>query len=156
MSPSPTIVIIHGSWHQPAHYQRLCDQFRSAGYEALCPLLPSFDAPAADVGIKEDSSTIQRVIEDLMRQGKEILVLGHSYGGIIMSEALIPAYDLRARSLAGLKGGVIGLTFICAFLLLPGQSLCTALGGAMPPFIRQDVSLFLLGVASRSHSRSCS
>ena len=137
----PAILIIHGSWHQPAHYQRLVDHFQSAGYDSICPLLPSFDAPRADIGVKEDSATIRRAIEDLLAQGRELIVLGHSYGGVIMSEAITSGYDIRARSLAGMKGGVIGLLFICAFVLLPGQSLCTALGGALPPFIPQDVSL---------------
>ena len=136
----PTILIIHGSWHQPAHYQILVDAFQSAGYDCICPLLPSFNAPTADIGVKQDSATIRRAIEHLLAQGRELIVLGHSYGGVIMSEALTPGYDIRARSLVGLRGGIIGLLFICAFVLLPGQSLCTALGGELPPFIPQDVS----------------
>ncbi|KEF52992.1 uncharacterized protein A1O9_10900 [Exophiala aquamarina CBS 119918] len=61
----------------------------------------------------------------------------HSYGGLVGSEAAA-GLGRAERSKYGLQGGVIGLMYVCAFILPLGHHLCTALGGELAPFIKAE------------------
>lgn len=50
-------------------------------------------------------------------------------------------FSKKAREAKGLAGGVIRLVFMCAFLLPLGDSLGSAFGGSLPPFIPIDVNI---------------
>ena len=144
MSTKPTVLIFHGSWHQPVHYQKLVKGLEGAGFETLIPLLPSFNAQP-HIGVAKDTEYLRRVLEDLLAKGKQVLILGHSYGGMMCADVVLPIHTLRCRSLAGFPGGVIGTIYLAGWLLLPGESLASALsGGILPPFIPIDVSSFAL------------
>lgn len=41
MSPKPTVLFVHGSWHTPAHFERVRRVFEETGYETKCPRQPS-------------------------------------------------------------------------------------------------------------------
>ncbi|ORX38704.1 Alpha/beta hydrolase fold-1 [Kockovaella imperatae] len=134
MLSKPTILVIHGSWHVPAHYEPLVQSFKSQGFEAVCPRLPSF-AAKPHIGLREDVRAIQAALEELVEAGQDILVLAHSYGGVVTSQAVTREYDVQTRMVKGLKGGVVGLVFMATFLPLPGESLADALGSSLPPFL---------------------
>lgn len=69
-----------------------------------------------------------------------MVVVAHSFGGVVATDAITPARAFRARSLAGVGGGVVRLVYVCSYVLLPGQSLASAFGGAPAPFVKTDVS----------------
>ena len=139
-STRPIILIICGCWHTPAHYQSLIEAFKEQGYESICPQLPTF-AASPEIGLKEDVECIQRSIEALLEQGRDIVVAPHSYGGEVATNALKVSYSRKIRFLSGQPGGIMGIAFLCATILLPGESMVSALsGGQMPPFMPGDVS----------------
>jgi hypothetical protein len=49
-------------------------------------------------------------------------VVGHSYGGLVVTEAALVEYSKVARAGKGLEGGVIHILYLCAVLLQPGQT----------------------------------
>lgn len=59
---------------------------------------------------------------------KTVVVVMHSYGGLVGSEAIPPGLTFLDRKKRGLKGGVIHLFFFAAFLLEVGQSVLSAFG----------------------------
>lgn len=63
-----------------------------------------------------------------------ILVM-HSYGGMVGTEAVTEEMSKIYRRKKGLKGGVVKLLYMAAFLLRKGESLATPLGGELPAFI---------------------
>ena len=75
-------------------------------------------------------SEIVKLVED---EGKEVVVVMHSYGGVVGSQACEGLGRVQ-RQQKGLAGGVIRLYYMCAFVLPAGQSLDGMLGGP-PPFI---------------------
>ena len=137
----PTILLIPGAWHAPAHYQALIDHLQRVHFDVVCPQLPTYGAISADVGLIEDAQVARDALNELVGKGKQVLILCHSYGGVVTAEAVTEAQSYRARSLAGLEGGVIGIVWLCAFALVPGNSLVGTLGrGRQPPHIQEQVS----------------
>ena len=131
-SIKPHILFVTGAWHDTAYLGATCNKLIEKGYPVICPLLPSF-AAAPHVSMHDDAAHIRTLIDGCIRQGGEILVVAHSYGGVVATQAILPCHSRRARSIAGLPGGVVRILFVGGFMLVPGQSLTTALSGGMMP-----------------------
>lgn len=126
----PTIVLIHGAWHTPGHFSSLIHRLESAGYTVRAPQLPSssdIDTPAI-VDCKPDIETIQAILSDEAdNRGNDIVVVSHSYGGIPATDSC-KSFLKKEREQRGKKGGVVGLCYLCAWVLVPGESLLTTHG----------------------------
>jgi pimeloyl-ACP methyl ester carboxylesterase len=88
-SKNPTILVIGGGWHKPQSYAKLTSHLERAGYEVHVPVLPSMNGsrpPNAD--LESDTAHIRSVAEDLINKGHEVVVLMHSYGGQVGTNAL--------------------------------------------------------------------
>jgi alpha-beta hydrolase superfamily lysophospholipase len=126
-SPKPTVVVIHGAWHGPEHLTPLAKFFDEHGYATSCVQHPSV-GNSAEVGLKDDAEVVRKNIADLVEvQNKELIVIAHSYGGMVMSEALTADLGKASRSKAGKTGGIIRIVYLTAFLVPLGESLMTTL-----------------------------
>lgn len=120
----------------------------SEGYPTVCPLQPTYSAkpapPAPVISFADDGKTIQATLDDLIEQkGKDVIVAMHSYGGVLGSASVHESYGKKAREAKGLPGGVLQLFYMCAFILPISNSLASALGGTLPPFILCQVSFHI-------------
>jgi hypothetical protein len=124
----PTIVLVPGAWHQPAHYSALIGMLESASYEVVTEKLPSVDSSTpTQQSVPNDATFIEKhLLRPLVDQGKDILLLMHSYGGCPGADAA-KGYSKKERTVAGKKGGIIGLVFMAAFLANEGDSLLSKL-----------------------------
>lgn len=109
----PVIVLIPGSFHPPAVWTKVAGNLRTRGYEVLTPALVSTGAPAdpsvlASLTCEDDAAAILKEMTPVLDEGKEAVVLGHSYGSIV---AAIVCRDntVKERAARGLKGGIRGL-----------------------------------------------
>ena len=135
-----TILILHGAWHHPDHFAQQISLLKSQFYEVLCPIQPSYNAQPATTTLQDDAAFIKTVLSKLVDdEGKEVIVVMHSYGGMVGTEAVTEEFSKTYREKKGLKGGVVKLLYMCAFLLHKGESLATPLGGELPPFIPVEV-----------------
>jgi alpha-beta hydrolase superfamily lysophospholipase len=151
MSSKPTILWVHGSWHTPNHFKPALEVFDKAGYESVCPRQPSV-GNLPPVGLKEDAQCIREELSRLVEQeGKDVLVVAHSYGGMVSNEGIDASMAKAARAKAGKKGGVVRIVFLTAFLVPKGAALSTPLGGAIPPFIPVDVRTSLPATSTDLH-----
>jgi pimeloyl-ACP methyl ester carboxylesterase len=130
----PTIVLVHGAWHQPANYQTFIDALSSAGFSVLTPRLPSctndYTTPPS-VSVPEDVAVIKTVLMERVNAGEDVLLLMHSYGGLVGTEAVTADLLRTTRAARGQPGGVIHLLYLCAYVLEPGTSIidiCKAAG----------------------------
>ncbi|KAJ4299435.1 hypothetical protein N0V90_004680 [Kalmusia sp. IMI 367209] len=86
----PTILLVPGSFAAQGVYNDLVTRIRAKGYPALAIDLHStqkrigFD-PAT---MEEDAKQIRAVAETLIGQGKEVVVMCHSYGGTPTTQGL--------------------------------------------------------------------
>lgn len=135
----PSICIVHGAWHHPAYYQSLVDALQKLGHETICPRLPSCsDGVSYENCFAEDVNCIRRNVTELIDAGKEVVVLMHSDGGVVGTEAL-HGLGLEKNKAVGKAGGVKRMVYLSAFIPQVGQSLADIFGGGLPPIIQVKV-----------------
>lgn len=93
------------------------------------------------VEMYEDAACLRSVLDKLIEtQGKDVVCVLHSYGGMIGTEAIHELLGEKVPEGRGLHGGVVGILYMTAFVLPLGTHLGTAFGGPLPLFIRIEVS----------------
>lgn len=158
-SPDWVAVICHGAWHPPIFYQPLGDALEAQGVESYCPLLPTCNI--TDVNVEDQSNPVLSegpppwgwptaqgdadVIVDLLntlieRQGKKVLLIGHSYGGWVASQSALPRLQLQHRQSQGKSGGIFGILGFSAYLIPIGMSMGDFIQEPVPPWSRLYVS----------------
>jgi pimeloyl-ACP methyl ester carboxylesterase len=108
--PNPTIVLVHGAFASPDGWQGVVNALHKDGYRTATPTL-SLTSVADDVAIVR--STLASI------PGDKILV-GHSYGGFVISNAASGRSDVR------------GLVYTAAYVPDDGETI-TALGEPYTP-----------------------
>ncbi|KAI1489524.1 alpha/beta-hydrolase [Biscogniauxia mediterranea] len=134
------VVICHGSYHTPAPYTPLVEALRSRGIEAHCPQLRSSDLSKMNVGDvnnpdfnlgppaggypqgEEDLKVVLGVLNPVVDRGKRVILLAHSSGGWVATEAARPELQAKHRKASGLPGGIIGILYMGAFIIPVGES----------------------------------
>jgi len=110
MSEKPNIVLVHGAWADGSCWSPVIESLQADGYTVTAPQFPETSL-AADVA---------RLRQVLRRQTGPSVVVGHSYGGQIMT------------ALGTDADGVAALVYVAAFGLDEGESLGALLGGGPP------------------------
>lgn len=106
MRQQAEVVLVHGLWHQPEHFDRLSDSLRGHGVTVYVPRLHRGSLAA-------DTAAVQRVVDQCRVPP---VVLGHSYGGSVITglERLrrliyVAAFVPAAGESGALLGGVDAL-----------------------------------------------
>ncbi|KAL3469694.1 Alpha/beta hydrolase fold-1 [Aspergillus californicus] len=123
-SRNPTIVLVHGGWHTPALYEKFTNHLKAQGHEVHAPPLPSMNGarpPTAD--LSTDTAFIRSYVENLISEGREVVVVTHSYGGQVGTNALLGLGAEARQQKQLLNGGVIRLIYTTAFALREGESM---------------------------------
>ena len=120
-------------FQRPVVYDALKHRLQSPGYPTVHPSLPTCsntnDPNFPSLTLLNDAQVVREKLELLVeREQKTVLVVMHSYGGLVGSEAIPESMSHDKRRKDGLLGGVIHLFFFSAFLLDPGQSVLDAFG----------------------------
>lgn len=134
----PIFVIVPGGWHPSSCYEVLAAHLKSANFTTLIASLPSLNsAQPLTATCTKDAEAIRQVLLPLIDEGKEVVLVNHSYGGIPGSGA---AHGLSkvSRSKAGKDGGIIGIVYITSFVVPEGVSLVNFGGGEHPPYVLRD------------------
>lgn len=85
MKETPTLLLVHGSWHGPWCWDHLLPELDRLGIFAVTVDLPSCGTdPAALKGMPEDAALVARTAAGI---DGDVVVVGHSYGGAVVSEA---------------------------------------------------------------------
>lgn len=113
------VVLVHGAWHGGWAWSPLVPHLESAGFSVTAVDLPSTGGTG---DVAADAEVVRAALDEL--DGPAILV-GHSYGGIVISEVATPET-------------VSHLVYVCAFMLPTGTSLLDALNHQVPPWISVD------------------
>lgn len=142
-SPLPTIVLIQGSFQLPEVYGKLTKALEAKGYPVVHPTLPTLTDPDkpdfASKSLTTDAVSVQGVIRHLVEVAtRDVMVVMHSYGGLVGSEAILEELSREKRREKGLVGGVVHLFFFAAFILSEGQSVLGVFGESSNNDIRPD------------------
>jgi len=138
----PSIVLVPGSFCPPLFYTTVIDQLSANGYEAQTIDLPSIGRKQGGSGatMANDAATIQSVTSKLVDEGKDIVLVTHSYGGIPGTES-VKGLVRTDREKDGKKGGVVRIVYVTSLVTPVGFSLKTLMGDTLPDFIRIEVRL---------------
>ena len=97
-----------------------------AGYEVSCPLLPSCDeTKRIGTGLSDDVKVIRDRTSPLVNSSRDIIMILHSYGGAVGTEA-VQGLSHNERANEGLAGGIVHIIYMCAFMLQVGESVASA------------------------------
>ena len=131
----PTIVLVHGAFAESASWNTVVEQLRAHSLEVVAAGNPLR-------GVASDGAYVRDVIAGI---GKPVVLVGHSYGGMVITQA------------AAHNDSVLGLVYVCAFApdhgesafslstMFPGSTLADALvayplsTGGVDLAIRQDM-----------------
>ncbi|CAI1809082.1 Alpha/beta hydrolase family [Serratia ficaria] len=136
MSEKPTIVLVHGFWGGAAHWSKVIIELSHRGHTQLRAVELSLTSLTADAN---------RTRQMVAQQAGPVLLVGHSYGGAVISEA-------------GDMHNVVGLVYIAAFAPDAGES-AGSLSHQIPPAaianIAPDSDGYLWAKYDKFHESFC-
>lgn len=124
----PGVLIVHGAWHQPSHWENVHCQLTAAGYQVEAPASPSASNTAVKDVLTKDVVIVKESIHRIADTGKDVVMICHSYGGIIGSEAVAEFIE-ETKGKQGI-GCIKHLVLVAAVVLPKGMSL---LGSRLTP-----------------------
>lgn len=139
-SAKPTILFIPGAWHLPVVFDDTRTALAARGFPSAAVALPAIGAEPPTKGLVDDTIAVHDEIERLSEEGKQVVVVAHSYGGMVGAGA-VKGLGYAERQKVGKNGGVIMLVYMAAFVAKSGTSLLDMLGGKWLPWMKLDVSI---------------
>ena len=137
----PTVVLVHGAFAESSSWDAVIDQLTSAGHPVVAAANPLR-------GLASDAESVSDLVRSI--EGPVVLV-GHSYGGMVISNVAADA------------GELVGLVYVCGFAPEPGDSAFTlserfpgsTLGDTLRPVPRSDGTTDLYITTERFHDQFC-
>ncbi|KAJ5768494.1 hypothetical protein N7533_001077, partial [Penicillium manginii] len=130
----PAILLIPGAWHQSECWKPVTNLLEGEGYYVEPVTLPSAGGPPS-TSVADDAAYIRsNYLESLVAQGREVIIVMHSYGGVPGTES-VKGFARKDIAAQGKSGGVIALVYTTAFLIPGGQSVAESLPSDSPTII---------------------
>jgi pimeloyl-ACP methyl ester carboxylesterase len=137
----PTIVLVHGAFAESSSWDGVVDPLQNAGHRVIAAANPLR-------GLASDAAAVSDLVRSV--DGPVVLV-GHSYGGLVISNVAADA------------GEIVGLVYACGFAPEPGESANTlasmfpgsTLPDALQPVPRSDGTTDLYITTERFHDQFC-
>ena len=113
----PALLLVHGSWLGAWSWEKVQPELTARGWEVHTVDLPSVaDLGGPRFGLHDDAALVRECIREI---GRPVVVVAHSYGGAVATQAA-----------AGLPN-VRHIVYVCGFVLDIGESLIE-LSGRVP------------------------
>lgn len=114
IKPDTCVLLIHGYQGYPGELVRPAEDLYKKGYDVFVPLLPGMGTTREDFLNSTEKDWInysKNVYEDLKKEYKEVLVMGHSMGCLLVILLEAPKYALVAPGIKvkGLNKALVGL-----------------------------------------------
>lgn len=136
MVPKPTLIFVPGSWHTAQTWDKVTTLLTPLGYKSISITLPSTTGnPSAT--FKDDIDAVQAAIKAETTQGRDVVIVEHSYGGQVGNSA-VKGFTRPKDDVTGSSGFVIGIAMIATGFTATGISFIDGLGGKPPPFWHAD------------------
>jgi pimeloyl-ACP methyl ester carboxylesterase len=132
------IVLVPGAFGTPQGFEKLLPYLTKVGYTTHPGPYPSCNPsdPAKASAPRDIASLRDNVLLPLLNEhGKDVVILAHSYGGVVAGGAA-RGLAKGTRRAQGHSTGVVGLIYVAGNITLDEESLFSAVGGAYPPFIK--------------------
>ena len=107
--PKPTIVLVHGAWADGSSWNAVASELQRQGFTVFAP-------PNLLRGVGTDAAYIASFLGQ--RTSGPVVLVGHSYGGFVITNAATGGGDVRA------------LVYVDAFVPEEGETVFQILGGS--------------------------
>jgi pimeloyl-ACP methyl ester carboxylesterase len=84
--PKPTIVLVHGGWADSSGWNDEIASLQKKGYPVIAPANPLR-------GLSSDADYVRSVLKTI---GGPVVLVGHSYGGAVITNAAVGAPNVKA------------------------------------------------------------
>jgi pimeloyl-ACP methyl ester carboxylesterase len=111
--PRPTIVLVHGAWADGSSWNAVATELQGQGFTVLTP-------PNLLHGVAGDAAYVASFLAQ--RTTGPVVLVGHSYGGVVITNAGTAGGDVRA------------LVYVDAFIPEAGETVFQILGGSGSAF----------------------
>ncbi|KAF5011624.1 hypothetical protein FDECE_2287 [Fusarium decemcellulare] len=128
-------VIVPGACTPPSIFQDFCDLAKDHGVVVVAAELATVgrklgrSAPHID----EDVQAIRQAAEPLLDEGKQVILVTSSLGGVVGTQSL-EALSVAARSSRGQKGGIQKIVYVTSLVIQPDTSPMDFFGPNPPPY----------------------
>jgi pimeloyl-ACP methyl ester carboxylesterase len=107
-----TFILVSGAWHAGWCWERVTPLLVAAGHRVITPDLAGMGASPVHHGDVTLSLWADQIATLVSKQSDPVILVGHSRGGIVISEAA-----------ERVPGSIAKLVYLCAFLVPSGRSL---------------------------------
>ncbi|KAK7044421.1 AB hydrolase-1 domain-containing protein [Favolaschia claudopus] len=121
-SSKPTIIIIPGSFSPASQYSAVTTDLESHGYDVHAIDLETVGRRDTPPSMYDDAAKLAALITKLADEGKDVVLVPHSYGGVVACEAS-KGLAKSVREQEGKRGGVARIVFVTAVGPPVGQSI---------------------------------
>jgi pimeloyl-ACP methyl ester carboxylesterase len=133
MSTDPTVLLVHGSWHDGSAWSAVADHLRDAGFHCSTPTLAGHDGQDSRRVTHDDY--VCSVLEAADAAAGPLVLVGHSFGGSVISRVA----ELRPEACRL-------LIYYSAFVLRDGECVADSLPDQFIDFLEDGAA------ASTDHS----
>lgn len=137
---TPTIVLVHGAFHQPEHFNGVASELRNAGFKVVTPRLPSVGL-SSDPGsaLHLDGAAVRDSLHDvIVERESDAVVVMHSYGGLAGTEGYGMFQEEHSSSQDARSPRVRRLVYLAAHGAVEKGAMFVNLD-AKPPHLSIDV-----------------
>lgn len=146
MSKSPTLVFVAGAWHSASTWDKVTSLLEAQQYKCVPVGLPSTQSDPS-VGFEDDVRAVRDAITAETTQGRDVVVILHSYGGPV-GQTAIKGHTRPKEDKTDSSGHVIGLAIMASGFAIGGKNFIDGSGGKPPPtWVADSDGAFALMVA---------
>lgn len=123
----PTILLVPGSFALPEFYDPLFEAVRAKGYDIRGLHMPTVGLrtgegrPGTPPSMYDDAALIAKEAEKVADEGRDVIILGHSYGGVPVTQSA-EGLGKKERQARGKEGGVVNLAYMTCLVPAVGKS----------------------------------
>jgi pimeloyl-ACP methyl ester carboxylesterase len=139
----PTVLLVHGAWHNGKGFARLQAALAARGINSQTVELTSVGTADATLGdMYSDAAILKTAVSKI---DGDCVVLGHSYGGVVITEGVSDATNVKK------------LIYLTAFMLDAGETLYAACGSVDPAWwqVASDQSRLTAGTPAEIFYNTC-
>lgn len=134
---NPTFVLVPGAWHNASVWDKVTAQLTERGCKSVAITLPSTTGDAS-ASFLDDVNAARTAIEAETAQGNDVIVVVHSYGGLVGVSAVRgftrkPHAGAASRNATAPHGNVIGVALMATGFAVEGMSMLDGNNGQPPP-----------------------
>lgn len=138
MAQTPVLVIVPGSFAPATLYDDFAKLLTQNGLDVRVVSTPSVGRrdPKPAGTMSDDAAEIERVVTGIFDEGKDAVIMAHSYGGVPTTQSM------QTLSRKNRQGRAIEKVIYLTAVVLPvGTDNMTLSGGKLPDWVQFDVSI---------------